>query len=109
MAEFIEDCATIRKAMLKINELSADMNPVNFNQVRIFHTEITTTEIVTTEINDPSPPDRDTSNMTLVSHTELNYSFFPRALSLSLLLWLSADFPHLSNIRIQQPWCSQPW
>ena len=77
MAEFIEDCATIRKAMLKINELSADMNPVNFNQVRIFHTEITTTEIVTTaivttEINDPSPPDRDTSDMTLVSHTELD-------------------------------------
>ena len=33
VAEFIEDCATIRKAMLKINELSADMNPVNFNQV----------------------------------------------------------------------------
>ena len=33
VAEIREACATIRKAMVKINELSADMNPQNFNQM----------------------------------------------------------------------------
>ena len=33
VAEIREACATIRKAMVKINELSADLNPQNFNQM----------------------------------------------------------------------------
>lgn len=33
VATIREACATIRKAMVQINELSADMNPQNFNQM----------------------------------------------------------------------------
>jgi ubiquitin len=33
VAEIQEACATIRKAMVQINELSADMSPQNFNQM----------------------------------------------------------------------------
>ena len=33
VAEVKEACATIRKAMVQINELGANMNPQNFNQM----------------------------------------------------------------------------
>jgi len=37
VAELMQACATIRKAMVQINELSASLSPQNFNQVCVFY------------------------------------------------------------------------